>query len=89
MSALGLPCLIGRCATREHCETTPTPDPWDGADVMWPKCPGLVSNEDVEDALMVRGLSKMAPLSDWPHGYAARIPMTWAEIESVRGGTDG
>lgn len=31
---------------------------------------------------MVRGLSRMCALSDWPHGYAASVVDVWSIIEA-------
>jgi hypothetical protein len=89
---LGLPCIIGKCAA-DGCAQTPSPDPWEGAKLTWRGCPAVVAMDDadVQDAMLVRGLSKLSPLSDWPDGYTGRIVMTWAEIESWRneGVSDG
>ena len=63
----------------------PQRDPWD-AELMWPGCPGKVAmrRPDIDAALTVRGLSTMAPLSDWPHGYAAHVVETWAAVEAEK-----
>lgn len=60
-------------------------DPWDAA-LTWDGCPGKLAmrRPDIDAALTVRGLSSMAPLSDWPHGYASHVVETWAAIEAER-----
>lgn len=79
---MGLPCLVNKCAAT--C-TGPQADPWDPA-LMWPECPGKAAfkRNDVEGALTVRGMSTMAPLADWPHGYAAWVVETWSTIEAEK-----
>lgn len=61
----------------------PQRDPWG---VTWDGCPGKLAmrRPDIDAALTVRGLSSMAPLSDWPHGYASHVVETWAAIEAER-----
>lgn len=63
----------------------PQRDPWD-ASLTWDGCPAKVAmrRPDIDAALTVRGLSSMAPLSDWPHGYASHVVETWAAIESEK-----
>lgn len=79
---MGLPCLVNKCAA--DC-SGPQADPWDPA-LMWSECPGKAAfkRHDIEGALTVRGMSTMAPLTDWPHGYAAWVVETWSTIEAEK-----
>ena len=43
-----------------------------------------IMTDDIEAALMVRGLASMSPLADWPDGIASRVVETWACIEGER-----
>jgi hypothetical protein len=43
-----------------------------------------MERHDIRAALVVRGLSKMSPLSDWPHGYASWVATTWQQIDMER-----
>ena len=49
----------------------------------WRGCPGKRAREraDIRRALQVRALSKLSPLADWPHGYAAWVVSTWMQVE--------
>jgi hypothetical protein len=62
-----------------------TVDPWTPS-LMWPGCPGKLAmrRDDIDAALTLRGLSTMAPLTDWPHGYSARVVEVWTLVESER-----
>jgi hypothetical protein len=43
-----------------------------------------MERQDIRAALVVRGLSKMSPLADWPHGYASWVATTWQQIDMER-----
>ena len=62
-----------------------TPDPWTKS-LMWAGCPAKLAmqRDDIDAALTLRGLSTMAPLADWPHGYNARVVEVWTTIEAER-----
>ena len=62
-----------------------TVDPWTPS-LKWAGCPGKLAlrRDDIDAALTLRGLSTMAPLTDWPHGYSARVVEVWTLVESER-----
>jgi len=82
---LGLPCLAARCGAEEACEGSEQADPWTPG-LKWQGCPGkrAFERQDVRAALVVRGMAKMSPLSDWPHGYASWVASTWQQIDMER-----
>jgi len=69
----------------DTCEAGEQPDPWDPA-LKWRGCPGkrAMERHDIRAALVVRGLSKMSPLADRPHGYASWVATTWQQIDMER-----
>ena len=61
------------------------PDPWEPS-VMWQGCPAkaALARDDIEAAMMMRGLAAMSPLAGWPAGIASRVVETWSCIEGER-----
>ena len=80
-----MPCLAAKCATEDACEAGEQPDPWEPS-LKWRGCPAkrAMERQDIRAALVVRGLSKMSPLADWPHGYASWVATTWQQIDMER-----
>lgn len=60
-----------------------TRDPFD-ASLFWEGCPAKLAYQhpDVVDAVTLRGLSRLAPLADFPRGYAARVVDTWMMLDA-------
>lgn len=56
-------------------------DPWTPT-LEWEGCPAKAAyvDPDVSDALIVRGLSRINALHNWPHGYSARVADVMAAI---------
>jgi hypothetical protein len=82
---VGLPCLEGRCATQEHCETNEQTDPYE-PELKWRGCPAkrTMERHDIRQALLLRGSAAMAPLDGWPVKYTAGPAMTWMQIQADR-----
>lgn len=61
------------------------PDPWEPS-AMWQGCPAkaALARDDIEAAMMMRGLAAMSPLAGWPAGIASRVVETWSCIEGER-----
>lgn len=60
-----------------------TLDPFDSK-LVWKGCPAKLAAKlpEIRAALFLRGLGKLAPLSDYPQGYAAWAVDVWAAIEA-------
>lgn len=54
--------------------------------VTWPGCPAKCAMErpDIDAALTLRGLSKMATLANWPRCANGRVVEVWTMIDAER-----
>lgn len=61
----------------------PQKDPWG---VEWPGCPAkcAMQRPDIDAALTLRGLSKMATLANWPRCANGRVVEVWTMIDAER-----
>ncbi len=61
------------------------PDPWN-ATLKWQGCPAkrAMEHPDIDAALTLRGLSKMATLANWPRCANGRVVEVWTMIDAER-----